>query len=132
MLRGWSSLNVSGPITAPILGALLITGVCLNSSDATELDAAEFASDVRGQALAVTTAPFPVIAHVFDNGVIEVQSAIGTWQGAWATAGETMCLFFDAGPKVGENCVTIQRTADGSYQTSDGTELRPVASALRF
>ncbi|MEO0484288.1 MAG: hypothetical protein AAF092_00100 [Pseudomonadota bacterium] len=131
MLREWTQMRLNSQITAPLLGALIVTAACLGPSQAHDLNADDFVKDVRGKALSVVDAPFAAVAHVFEDGTVEVQSAIGIWQGSWASFGETMCIFFDEGPQMGETCVTIQRMAGGGYRTSSGTRLVPVASAMR-
>lgn len=132
MLRGWSELNVPSVLGAPLLGALLITGFGLSESHAGNVEAKEFAADMRGVALAVRNAEFPTVAHIFEDGTIEIQGPLGAFQGAWAGEGETMCVFFDYGPKTGRTCTTIHRSSDGGFMLSDGSKLEPVASALRF
>ncbi|MEO1705415.1 MAG: hypothetical protein AAFR53_06065 [Pseudomonadota bacterium] len=132
MIRGLSQLNCPPKLRVPLLAALLAVALGISKTTASPMEAEAFADEVSGTALEVMTAPFPATATLTRDGAVELQSAIGTFHGAWVGQGTSFCLIFESGPVAGQNCVKIEERADGTFATSEGTELRPVASAYRF
>lgn len=133
MIRGLSKMRLGAQASAmcrvPLLAGLMIVGAGLSKADNVRLSVDTFTSEVFGHALAVETAPFPMVTALHANGRAEIQSELGSWHGLWAGQGETLCLYFETGPIRGENCVQISRTAEGRYETSGGSRLSVVASA---
>ena len=134
MLRGWMKLHRPNVLTVPVLALAMAAGVCLSKSvaEATPMTAYSFSQAVDGYALRIETLPFPAVLSLRASGQVSVQSALGNFEGRWTGIGETLCFFFEQGPRPGSHCVTVFQRADGSFETSDGEHLSPVARVLRF
>jgi len=124
MLRGWvHARKQAAPM--PVLAALLISGGMLwaHHVKASTLDVASFERELVNQVFMVEGKTFEPVVVTEADGSMRVETNLGTFEGQWNMVDQTICIYFDDGPKAGETCGKIRRIAEGRYETSFGDRL---------
>ena len=132
MIRGIVYLNLTNRFRVPLLASLIVLGCGLADISAEPLDVETFAADLSGKTLAITSSRFPARAQLNPDGTVDIESALGSFQGEWSGQGREVCFFFENGPRMGESCVSFQRARDGRLHASNRTILQPIGPERAF
>ncbi|MGR3502858.1 hypothetical protein [Pseudaestuariivita sp.] len=67
---------------------------------------------------------FDATVKVDSHGGLRVQSQIGAFDGRWQVIDDTLCIFFEEGPRTGATCSAVTQIGPRAYATDTGAVLR--------
>ncbi|MGR3490661.1 MAG: hypothetical protein ACU0DW_01275 [Shimia sp.] len=115
-----------------LLTACLGVAMLLQQVGASPMTDAEIEADMIAHVFEVEDDILAPIVRMTPDGRVEAWTNLGAFEGEWAVADTTLCLFFDDGPKKGETCTRIFRDGEGAFVTEHGERLVRTARGVVF